>query len=84
LGFPTGWAFTTHKETFGAINLTPAAYFLAPLTGKRVEDFCKGSFHTHILYFVIILLYFIYFTYIVLYQKPKKIRILGSCFTYLF
>jgi hypothetical protein len=27
------------------------------------------------------LLYFIYFTCIVLYQKPKKIWILGSCFT---
>jgi hypothetical protein len=45
-----------------------------------VEDFCKGSFRTHIIYFVIVLLYFIYFTCIVLYQKPKKIRILGSCF----
>jgi hypothetical protein len=28
------------------------------------------------------LLYFIYFTCIVLYQKPKKIRILGSYFFY--
>jgi hypothetical protein len=46
----------------------------------RVEDFSKGSFRTHILYFVIVLLYFIYFTCIVLYQKPKKIRIIGSCF----
>jgi hypothetical protein len=26
------------------------------------------------------LLYFIYFTCIIFYQKPKKIRILGSCF----
>jgi hypothetical protein len=26
------------------------------------------------------LLYFIYFTCIVLYQKPKKIRILDSCY----
>jgi hypothetical protein len=34
----------------------------------------------HILHFVIVLLYFIYFTCIVLYQKPKKIRILGSYF----
>jgi hypothetical protein len=25
----------------------------------RVEDFCEGSFRTHILYFVIVLLYFI-------------------------
>jgi hypothetical protein len=27
LGFPTGWSFTTHKETSGAINLTPAITF---------------------------------------------------------
>jgi hypothetical protein len=39
--------------------------------------------HAHPLLCFIILLYFIYFTCIVLYQKPKKIRILGSCF-YLF
>jgi hypothetical protein len=25
LGFPTGWSFTTHKETSGAINHTPAS-----------------------------------------------------------
>jgi hypothetical protein len=24
LGFPTGWSFTTHKETSGAINHAPA------------------------------------------------------------
>jgi hypothetical protein len=102
LGFPTGWSFTTHKESSGVIthapaayflvplpgieeeeaptsttlshvNLAPSSYFLAPLPGRRVEDVCKGSFCTHILYFVIILLYFIYFfTCIILYQKFKK------------
>jgi hypothetical protein len=33
LGFPTGWSFTTHKESFGAINHALAANFLAPLSG---------------------------------------------------
>jgi hypothetical protein len=47
----------------------------------RVEDFCEGSFsHAHPLLCFIVLLYFIYFTCIALYQKPKKIRILGSYF----
>jgi hypothetical protein len=32
-----GWSFTTHKETSGAINLTLAAYFLAPLLGIGEE-----------------------------------------------
>jgi hypothetical protein len=80
LGFPTGWSSTTHKESSGAINHAPAALFLAPLPGRKVEDLCERSFRTQILYFVIVLLYFIYFTCIVLYQKPKKIRILGSCY----
>jgi hypothetical protein len=74
LGFPTGWSFTTQQATS----------FLALLPGRRVEDLCKGSLRTHILYFVIVLLYFIYFTCIILYQKPKKIRILDSAFIFLF
>jgi hypothetical protein len=57
--------------------------FSGAVAGEEVEDFCEGSFCMHILYFVIVLLYFIYFTCIVLYQKPKKNRILSSCFTYL-
>jgi hypothetical protein len=27
LGFPTGWSFTTHKETSGTINHAPAIYY---------------------------------------------------------
>jgi hypothetical protein len=54
--------------------------FPGAVAGEEVEDFYEGSFRTHILYFVIVLLYFIYFTCIALYQKPKKIRILGSCY----
>jgi hypothetical protein len=87
LGFPTGWSSTTHKDvcytSTSLIKLAPAALFLAPLPGRK-EDFCEGSSsHTHTLLCFIVLPYFIYFTCIAFYQKPKKIRILGSCFTYL-
>jgi hypothetical protein len=69
LGFPTAWLFTTHQ-----------AKFSGAVAGEEVEDFCEGSFRTHILYFVICfaLLYFILLASF--YQKPKKIRILDSCF----
>jgi hypothetical protein len=41
----------------------------------------QGEFlHTHPLLCFTVLLYFIYFTCIILYQNPKKFRILGSCF----
>jgi hypothetical protein len=43
--------------------------FSGAVAGEEVEDFCEGSFRTHILYFIIAFLYFIYFTCIVLYQK---------------
>jgi hypothetical protein len=73
LGFPTGWSFTTHKESSGAITHAPAANFLAPLPGRRVEDLCKGSFsHAHpLLCYCFALLYFI-FTCIVLSKTQKK------------
>jgi hypothetical protein len=59
LGFPTGWSFTRHQATFsGAV------------AGEEVEDFCEGSFRTHIFYFVYCFA-LLYFTCIV-YQKPKK------------
>jgi hypothetical protein len=73
--------FQRLKKT-SRVNLAPApasSCFSGAVAGEEVEDFCEGSFRTHILYFVIVLLYFIYFTCIALYQKPKKIRILGSC-----
>jgi hypothetical protein len=59
------------------------ANFLAPLLGKKWKTSARGVFRTHILYFVssFALLYF--YLHHFLYQKSKKIRILGSCF-YLF
>jgi hypothetical protein len=78
-GFPTGRSFTTSQQVFWHHHHRAITSFLASLPGRRLEDFCEGSFRTHILYFVIVLLYFIYFSCIILYQKPKKIRILGSC-----
>jgi hypothetical protein len=68
------------KPSLGVPNW-PVIYFINSVASSSfwrrcrgiVEDLCKGSFsHTHILYFVIVLLYFIYFTCIVLYQKPQK------------
>jgi hypothetical protein len=31
LGFPTGWLFTTHKDSLLHINLAPAANFLGAI-----------------------------------------------------
>jgi hypothetical protein len=47
--------------------------FLAPLPRKSGRPLQGEFFRTHILYFVIVLLYFI-FTCIILYQKPKKLE----------
>jgi hypothetical protein len=46
--------------------------FFGAVAGEEWKTSARGVFRTHILYFVIVLLYFIYFTCIVLYQKPKK------------
>jgi hypothetical protein len=73
-----GWSFTTRKDYCWGTkkNNLPRqlaiSYFSGTVAGEEVEDFCEGSFRMHILYFVIVLLYFIYFTCIILYQKPKK------------
>jgi hypothetical protein len=68
------------------VNWAPSTsnkYFSGAIAGEEVEDFCEGSFsHAHPL-----LCYLFCFTLFILpasfYQKSKKIRILGSCFTYL-
>jgi hypothetical protein len=57
-----------------------AALFLAPLPGRK-RRLLRGEFFARTFFTLLfVLLYFIYFTCIALYQKPKKIRILGSCF----
>jgi hypothetical protein len=66
---------TPTSTIFSPVNLAPSnsiSYFSGAVAGEEVEDFCEGSFRTHILYFVIALLLFIYFICIVFYQKPKK------------
>jgi hypothetical protein len=62
LGFPTGWSFTTQQATA----------FSGTAAGEEWKTSARGVFHTHILYFVIVLLYFIYFTCIILYQKTQE------------
>jgi hypothetical protein len=47
-GFPTGRAFLLHHHH---VNSAPSK-FSGAVAGEE-EDFCKGSFRTHILYFVL-------------------------------
>jgi hypothetical protein len=75
--------FQRLKKT-SRVNLAPSSFFSGAVAGEEEEDFCEGSFRTHILYFVIVLLYFIYFTCIVFFIKnPKKLESLVVVFTYL-
>jgi hypothetical protein len=58
----------------------PSANFLAPLPGRK-EDFCEGSFCTHIIYFVLLFCFTLFILPALLYIKnQKKNRILGSCY----
>jgi hypothetical protein len=60
LGVPNGLAIKQQSR-----------YFSGAVAGEEKEDFCEGSFRTHILYFVycFALLYFILLASF--YQKPK-------------
>jgi hypothetical protein len=73
LGFPNCLAIII------IINYTSAIKpFSGAIAGEEKEDLCKGSFsHTH-LYFVICFALLYLFLLASFYQKPKKIRILGS------
>jgi hypothetical protein len=80
LGFQTGWSFKLGISSFSGAIYQQSSSFSGAVAGEEVEDFCEGSFRTHILYFVycFALLHFILLASF--YQKPKKIRILGSCY----
>jgi hypothetical protein len=47
LGFPTGWSFTTHRESSGVITHAPAANFLAPLPRIEEEEASSSTRHQH-------------------------------------
>jgi hypothetical protein len=68
------------EEEEEAPSSTRHQLFSSAVAREEWKTTARGVFCTHILYFVIVLLYFIYLTCIVLYQKPKKFRILGSYF----
>jgi hypothetical protein len=57
------------------------AKFSGAVAGEEVEDFCEGSFHTHILYFVLsfALLYLFYLHRFI--KNPKKLESLIVVFT---
>jgi hypothetical protein len=73
LGFLTGWSFTsstTHQQVFWHHHHRAINKFSGVVAGEE-EDFCKGSFRTHTLYFVLsfALLYFYLHHFI---KNPKK------------
>jgi hypothetical protein len=79
---PCSWGFPTSRSFTSLISHTitaPSTSFSGAVAGEE-EDFCKGSFHTHILYFVLsfALLYF----YLHRFSKtPKKLESLIVVFT---
>jgi hypothetical protein len=70
LGFATGRSFTTHNQVLWHHHHRAINKFSSAIAGEE-EDFCKGSFHTHILYFVLsfALLYFYLHHFI---KNPKN------------
>jgi hypothetical protein len=50
---------------------SPSANFLAPLPGRK-EDFCEGSFRTHILYFVLLLCFTLFILPALFLSKTQK------------
>jgi hypothetical protein len=73
LGFPNGLVIQLGISSFsGAINQQSSS-FSGAVAGEEVEDFCEGSFCTHILYFVLsfALLYFYLHRFI---KNPKKLE----------
>jgi hypothetical protein len=74
LGFPTGWSFTTHKESSGSITHAPAALFLAPLPGKsgrplQGEFFARTSFTLLLFCFTLFILPASFYI-----KNPKKLE----------
>jgi hypothetical protein len=88
LGFPTGWSFTTHKDCCWGTkkNNLPRelaiSYFSGAVAGEEVEDFCEGSFRTHILYFILLLCFTLFILLASFYIKnSKKLESLIVVFT---
>jgi hypothetical protein len=88
LGFPTGWSFTTHKDCCWGTkkNNLPRklaiSCFSGVVAGEEVEDFCEGSFRTHILYFVLLFCFTLFILLALFYIKnPEKLESLVVVFT---
>jgi hypothetical protein len=72
LGFPTGWLFTTHKDE-APTSTRSISCFSGAVAEEEVEDFCEGSFRTHILYFVLLFCFTLFILPALFYiKKPKK------------
>jgi hypothetical protein len=56
----------------GLVIYQASSSFSGAVAREEVEDFCEGSFRTHILYFVICFALLYLFLLASFYQKPKK------------
>jgi hypothetical protein len=75
---PSSWGFQLDGE-----KITPpqvSRQFSGAVAGEEKKTSARGVFHTHILNFVICFALLYLFLPASFYQKPKKIRILDSCF----
>jgi hypothetical protein len=73
-GVPTGrsiYFINKHQQPFWHHHHRATNKFSGAVAGEEWKISVRGVSCMHILYFVIVLLYFIYYTCIILYQKPK-------------
>jgi hypothetical protein len=74
---------TQANKFSGTIITAPSTSFSGVVAGEEWKTSARGVFArtSFTLFYCIVLLYFIYFTCIILYQKPKKIESLVVVFT---
>jgi hypothetical protein len=69
-----GWLSTMHKDRLLPRQLG-SSLFSSAVAGEEVEDCCEGSFHTHILYFVLLFCFTLFILPASFYIKnPKKLE----------
>jgi hypothetical protein len=56
----------------GLVINQASSSFSGTVAGEEVEDFCKGSFRTHIIYFVYLFCFTLFILLALFYKKPKK------------
>jgi hypothetical protein len=81
LGVPNGLVIQLGISSFSGAIYQQSSFFSGTVAREEVEDFCEGSFCTHILYFILsfALLYFLLASF--LSKTQKKLESLVVVFT---